>query len=61
MRTALICCLVLFAAAGDVQHCHTIADPDARNYCRAVAKGDPSICATIADATLRALCRVEAG
>jgi hypothetical protein len=46
-------------AAGDVSRCHVIADPDARNYCRAKAMGNPALCATIQDSGLRALCQAE--
>jgi len=58
---ALFVFFVSLADAGDVSRCYVISNPDARNYCRAVAKGDRSICATIQDADLRALCQAETG
>ena len=46
-------------AGASPSDCESIADPDARNYCRATTGKQASYCESIKDADLRNLCRAE--
>ncbi|MBI5504782.1 MAG: hypothetical protein HY899_08255, partial [Deltaproteobacteria bacterium] len=62
MRILLTVALTLVpAAASAATNCRTIADPDQRAYCRAVATNSAGQCSAISDYALRQTCRARLG
>lgn len=55
----IISLYVIGAQAADAGACYSIADSDARAYCRAKAHRDPSICYSIKASDIRSQCLAE--